>query len=122
MSTSTTEQLDEFWDDVTAATRREGHFRPVGRLVTALNDVTPHVLAGDFNAQLYEPDAELTSNIVGRFRPPFRHMLDEYAYMIKLLLPMIGSWRTALGRLVATDIAVHGTPVSTGSITNWIGC
>eukprot|EP00435_Cladocopium_sp_Y103_P026824 s2439_g6.t1 len=71
LSTSTTEQLDEFWDDVACATRRDGQFRPAGRIVTA----------GDFNAQLYEPeDAELSSNIVGRFRPPFRHMLNEYAY------------------------------------------
>ena len=81
ISTSTVEALDEFWDEVACASRRESTFRPQCGLVSSIHEHTPHVIAGDFNAQLFEPlDHEDATPLVGRFRPPCRHQLDTYAY------------------------------------------
>lgn len=40
----------------------------------------PGKASSDHPRPCREEDAEVASNLVGRFRPPFRRVLDEYAY------------------------------------------
>ena len=81
VSTSSVDELDTFWDEIACATRRECQFRPDSRLTATLHEHTPHVLGGDFNAQVFEDVHEAdASPLMGRYRPPCRHQLDEYAF------------------------------------------
>lgn len=100
MSTSTADELDEFWDEVaheTAAT--EVNFSPSCTLTHALGTHTPHIITGDWNAQLFE-DPNEPSEIMGRYTPLARHHIDEYSTSKVLSL---GQWvhadshRPALG-------------------------
>lgn len=99
VSTSSLEILDEFWEEVHAAAMKEISFRPVCALASSMHEYTPHVIAGDWNAQLHEPIDE-PSEVMGRYHPPARHQLDEYAYSKVLAM---GNWvhadsfRPALG-------------------------
>ena len=79
ISTSTTEELDEFWDEVEhAASTTELAFSPSCALSSAISSNTLHMVAGDWNAQLYEDPAE-PADVLGRYRPTARHQVDDYA-------------------------------------------
>eukprot|EP00435_Cladocopium_sp_Y103_P023322 s794_g5.t1 len=100
VSTSTTDELDEFWDEVAHETAAEAvTFSPACTLTHALGSHTPHIIAGDWNTQLYEDPSE-PNEITGQYRPRARHHTDEYATSKVLSL---GSWvhadshRPALG-------------------------
>ena len=99
VSTSPLELLDELWEEVRAAAMKEISFRPVCALASSMHEYTPHVIAGDWNAQLHEPSDE-PSEVMGRYHPPARRQLDEYAYSKVLAM---GNWvhadsfRPALG-------------------------
>lgn len=81
VSTSTWDDLDTFWDEVSSASQRTVQFRPTSRLTAGLHARAPHVIGGDFNAQPYEDhDAEDSSLTVGRYRPPCRHHIDDYVH------------------------------------------
>ena len=93
VSTSSSEDIEEFWDDVAAVSRCEVTFTPQASPLIRRVDVSiPQVIAGDFNAQLFEPEPtedEPPAGILGRFRPPCRHQLDELAFNKVLAL---GDW------------------------------
>ena len=83
VSTSPLEELDDFWDEVGAVASGSFKFTPQTPLAKAVHEFTPHVVAGDFNAQLYEQegdDLDIPSGVLGQYRPRNRHMLDEYAF------------------------------------------
>ena len=86
VSTSPLEELDAFWDVVGAVASGSFLFTPQTPLAKAVHEFNPHVVAGDFNSQLYElyeqegDDLDIPSGVLGQYRPRNRHKLDEYAF------------------------------------------
>lgn len=81
VSTADVSVLDEFWDDVACATR-------------VLPSHIPHVIAGDFNSQVFEDDDlnnRVSGNpVLGQYKPPNRHQLDTY--VLEKILTLDGDW------------------------------
>lgn len=86
VSTVPQEELDSFWDEIAGATSSDGW---------QMSDHVPHIVAGDFNSQVFEPQDDdnpsLSSNpIVGQYKPPNRHQLDSFVY--ERILALGGDW------------------------------
>lgn len=85
ISTAPQTDLDDFWDDVaTAGQCAFWHMSPH----------VPHVIAGDFNSQVFEEDLSddrLPSNpVLGQYKPPHRHQLDTY--VLEKIMAIEGDW------------------------------
>lgn len=82
ISSASDESLDVFWDEVlSVSTTTQIAFKPQSASTKRVCETSLHLLFGDFNAQVHEGAAqEEQVGIVGRFRPPHRHIRDEYAF------------------------------------------
>ncbi|CAE8687861.1 unnamed protein product [Polarella glacialis] len=96
--------LEVFWDEVNAAALRQMEIKPQSALTSHFTDYTPHMILGDFNAQVFEhppvDDHDASNVVVGNHRPPHWHQLDEVVFD---KIAGIGGWvnadsfRAALG-------------------------